>query len=368
MFTRLHPSEINLLRIFITVIECRGVASAAERLGVAPSTISTQLLQLETRLGMIVCKRGRSGFSMTPEGEHVQVEATKIFEQMQHFNQHIGNLNGSLVGELMVGIVDNTVTNKQLHVPTVLRLFQERFPNVRVTVKISSPEDIEQSVLDRRFDIGIGIRQLGLPNLEYIRLFEEQEVICCSKYHPLFNRDLDEIDHQDLTQSNWVSDYYRLPKKIPQASTPYTTSYTYNIEASLYLIFAGTHLGTLPKHYIQRWVDSGELKILKEDELSDSRNIRLPENKNTDNSSNANKVKVSFIGAGNYASRVLMPGFKNNKTILSTVVTSEGSRGTAVRALALWRPDWDLSKAFSVAEQEAKTTFSLKWRSRAEEA
>ncbi len=66
---------------------------------------------------------------------------------------------------------------------------------------------------------------------------------------------------------------------------------------------------------------------LKEDELSDSRNIRLPENKNTDNSSNANKVKVSFIGAGNYASRVLMPGFKNNKTILSTVVTSEGSSG-----------------------------------------
>ena len=50
MFTRLHPSEINLLRIFITITECKGVALAAQRLGVAPSTISTQLLQLESRL------------------------------------------------------------------------------------------------------------------------------------------------------------------------------------------------------------------------------------------------------------------------------------------------------------------------------
>lgn len=268
MFTRLHPSEINLLRIFITVTECKGVALAAERLGVAPSTISTQLLQLETRLGMSLCRRGRTGFSMTPEGEHVQIEATKIFEQMQEFNQHIGNLSGSLVGELMIGVVDNTVTNKLLDVSTILRLFQERYPNIKVTVKISPPEDLEQSVLDRRFDIGIGIQQLSLSRLEYVRLFEEQEVICCSKYHLLYHVNDNDIDHKDLTLSNWVSDYYRLPKKMPQASPPFTTSYTYNIEASLHLIFAGKHLGTLPKHYIQCWVDSGELKILKEEELS----------------------------------------------------------------------------------------------------
>lgn len=275
MFTRLHPSEINLLRIFITVTECKGVALAAHRLGVAPSTISTQLLLLEGRLGMVLCNRGRSGFSMTPEGEHVQVEATKIFEQMQRFNQHIGNLKGSLVGELMLGVVDNTVTNNRLDVSTILRLFQERYPNVKVTVKINSPEDLEQSVLDRRFDIGIGIRQLVLPRLEYVRLLDEQEVICCSQYHPLYHVSDNDIEHEDLTLSNWVSDYYRLPKKIPQASSSYTTTYTFNIEASLHLILAGKHLGTLPKHYVQHWIDNKELRILKENELSHSLQFSL---------------------------------------------------------------------------------------------
>ena len=268
MIARLQPSEINLLRIFITVVECRGVAPAAERLGVAPSTISTQLLQLETRLDMTLCKRGRSGFSITAEGEHVQIEATKIFEQMQNFNRHIGALNGSLVGELTLGIVDNTVTNKQLDMPAILRNYQARFPNVNVVVKIGSPETLEQYVLDRRFDIAIGIRQLHLSNLEYAKLYDEQEVICCGRHHPFFNTAPEEIDYQLLTQSNWVSDYYRLPQVIPQAVHPFTTSYSGNMEGTLHLVLAGSHLGTLPKHYIQRWVDEGEIRILNEKDFS----------------------------------------------------------------------------------------------------
>lgn len=268
MIARLQPSEINLLRIFITVVECRGVAPAAERLGVAPSTISTQLSQLEARLDMTLCKRGRSGFSITAEGEHVQIEATKIFEQMQNFNRHIGALSGSLVGELTLGIIDNTVTNKQLDVPMILRKYQARYPNVNVIVKIGSPESLEQSVLDRRFDIAIGIRQLHLTSLVYTKLYDEQEVICCGRHHPFFDVPPEEIDYQLLTQSSWVSDYYRLPKVIPQAIHPFTTSYSENMEGTLYLVLAGSHLGTLPKHYIQRWVDEGEIRILNEEEFS----------------------------------------------------------------------------------------------------
>lgn len=38
-------------------------------------------------------------------------------------------------------------------------------------------------------------------------------------------------------------------------------------------------------------------------------------------------VDVSFLGAGNYASRFLIPNFKKNNSILKTIVTSEGSSG-----------------------------------------
>ena len=40
------------------------------------------------------------------------------------------------------------------------------------------------------------------------------------------------------------------------------------------------------------------------------------------------ELNISFIGAGNYASRTLIPNFKKTKSILNTIVTSEGLNGT----------------------------------------
>lgn len=275
MFKQLQPTDLNLLRIFRAVCECRGVAAAADRLGVAPSTISTQLLDLESRLGLTLCKRGRSGFSITPEGERVLTHGAKIFDQMQQFVRDIGALKGSLVGQLTVGVVDNTVTNRQLDLSRVLRHFYTSYPNVQVLVQVGTPDFLEQSVLDRRIDIGIGIKEHGPPNLVYKRLYSELQVVSCGRYHKLFDVDPTEIKASNLSQSNWVSDFYKMPNQIPKASPPYYTSYVTNVEASLHLILSGSHLGSLPKHYVQRWVDAGEIKILLEDELSYAHEISV---------------------------------------------------------------------------------------------
>lgn len=40
---------------------------------------------------------------------------------------------------------------------------------------------------------------------------------------------------------------------------------------------------------------------------------------------NASKVNLAFVGAGNYASRVLMPAFKRTNALLNTVITSQGA-------------------------------------------
>jgi DNA-binding transcriptional LysR family regulator len=275
MFKQLQPADLNLLRIFSAVCECRGVAAAADRLGVAPSTVSTQLLDLESRLGIILCKRGRGGFSITPEGEHVLTHAAQIFDQMQQFVRDIGALKGSLIGQLTVGVVDNIVTNQQLDFSEVLRHFQTRYPNVQVFVQVGTPDFLEQSVMDRRINIGIGIRETGPPNLIYKKLYSEIQVVCCGQYHPLFKMDSTKIEASTLSQSNWVLDFYEMPNLVPKASPPFYTSYVTNVEATLHLVLAGSHLGTLPKHYIQRWVDEGKIKILLEEELSYTHEISV---------------------------------------------------------------------------------------------
>ncbi|MFM7786129.1 MAG: LysR family transcriptional regulator, partial [Gammaproteobacteria bacterium] len=56
--------DLRLLRVFRTVVESGGFAAAELALNVGRSTISKQIKDLETRLGMRLCRRGRGGFAL----------------------------------------------------------------------------------------------------------------------------------------------------------------------------------------------------------------------------------------------------------------------------------------------------------------
>ena len=58
-------TEIRLLRIFKAVVACGGLAAAELELNIGRSTISRHLRDLEERLGLVLCRRGRAGFALT---------------------------------------------------------------------------------------------------------------------------------------------------------------------------------------------------------------------------------------------------------------------------------------------------------------
>ena len=62
-------SDLRLLRVFRAVVACGGFAAAELELNINRSTISRHIKDLETRLGVTLCRRGRGGFALTPEGE-----------------------------------------------------------------------------------------------------------------------------------------------------------------------------------------------------------------------------------------------------------------------------------------------------------
>ena len=275
MLRNLQSADLNLLRVFVTVCDCQGVTQAANRLGVAPSTVSTQLLDLEDRLGIKLCNRGRKGFSMTAKGQEVLKSTHKIFNQINEFLDDIDSLQGSVVGRLKVGIIDNTHNHPKLNLPHVISDFQKNYPKVELTVDVCSPDSLEQSILNRQYDLGIGIRGKRLSNLVYKKLCEEKNVVCCAKNHPLFKNRKNKIRPEHLSQSNWVYDFYRFPDKIPKVCEPYSSTYVTNTESSLYLTLTGTHLATLPKHYIQHLIDKGEIKVILEESMSYTINFHV---------------------------------------------------------------------------------------------
>ena len=69
-------ADLNLLRTFVTVAECRSITRAASDLNLPKSTVSRQIAKLEEVRETALFTRGRTGFDLTPFGH-------RLFEQVR---------------------------------------------------------------------------------------------------------------------------------------------------------------------------------------------------------------------------------------------------------------------------------------------
>jgi DNA-binding transcriptional LysR family regulator len=78
MLANLSESDLRLLRVFAKVVEAGGYSAAQIELNVSQSTISTHMTELEHRLGVRLCQRGRSGFSVTEKGRLIYQASLRL--------------------------------------------------------------------------------------------------------------------------------------------------------------------------------------------------------------------------------------------------------------------------------------------------
>ena len=86
---QLADTDLRLLRVFKSVVDCGGMASAELELNIAMSTISRHVKDLETRLGLVLCRRGRGGFALTPEGQQVYAATEHLLAATEAFRGHL---------------------------------------------------------------------------------------------------------------------------------------------------------------------------------------------------------------------------------------------------------------------------------------
>ena len=107
----LQTVDLRLLRIFQLVVRFNGFSAAQEPLGMTQATISAHMKQLEGRLGVRLCERGRSGFYLTDQGKQVHSAMLDLFGSIEGFQSAVGAARGELSGALHFGTVDAMYTN-----------------------------------------------------------------------------------------------------------------------------------------------------------------------------------------------------------------------------------------------------------------
>lgn len=254
--------DLRLLRVFRAVVEAGGFSNAQVVLNVSQSTISTQMAQLEARLGVTLCHRGRSGFSLTEEGEACYRHVVELFKSINTFQNHADALRGELDGVLRVAFLDNVVTDPASPLRELFARFV-RLPGnrVRLSLEVLTPQDMERRLLDRSLDVAIGIFYGRLPGLEYRALYRETDSLVCTRGHPLAS----------ICEPNALRTAVPAARKVMRGflgslefATPESQASSFdavvtNVEAAVHLILTGEYIGFLPRHYSRTWIDCGEL-------------------------------------------------------------------------------------------------------------
>jgi len=140
-------ADIRLLRLFMSIVETGGFTAAQAELNLTLSTISGRISALEQRLGVELCKRGRSGFSLTEEGRAVYEESSRLFAALDRFNRRATGLRTHLGGILSIGLVDNTISDPNFSFSKVIARFCEAAPAVGLNIKTNPPGELLRDVV-----------------------------------------------------------------------------------------------------------------------------------------------------------------------------------------------------------------------------
>src|SRR6266702_8857052 len=115
--------DLRLLRVFDAVVRGGGFAGAEVLLNKSKSAISVDIAGLETRLGVTLCRRGRSGFALTAHGKELHALAQDLFKQLRDFRKRADLVATVVSGELSVAFDSNLATDYPKELAIALRQF-----------------------------------------------------------------------------------------------------------------------------------------------------------------------------------------------------------------------------------------------------
>lgn len=144
---------------FTKIAEMGGFAAAARKLGFSPSTVTTQIKELENRLGVRLLNRSTRKVSLTEIGKFYYDRCTRTLADMDEADSAVHAMHTRPNGTLRL----NLSISVPLFVAPVITQFTSLYPGVKVNMTMSD------NILDLVEEgIDLAITTMPLPNSNLI--------------------------------------------------------------------------------------------------------------------------------------------------------------------------------------------------------
>ena len=122
--------SLDRLKVFNSVVKEKSFKSAAEKLGLQPSTVSHTISNLEKEFGFLLMKRGKGGIALSAEGKRLYDFMADIFSTLDTLEEYLTSAN-LVKGELNIatwyGLGNYLIINYVIK-------FIEKYPDTKINI------------------------------------------------------------------------------------------------------------------------------------------------------------------------------------------------------------------------------------------
>jgi len=169
---RVPDVDLDLVRCFVTVVECGGFTSASKRLHLTQSAITLKIKRLEDLLGQRLFVKTVAPLELTPEGEIVLGYSFRLLELNREMVTRVAKPEG--MATVRLGVISHFGHH---HLPLWLSAFKKAYPQIRVVMDMGMTDELLKSLDEDRFDLIIaGAGYTGMAQYKSAPRFHEQHL------------------------------------------------------------------------------------------------------------------------------------------------------------------------------------------------
>ena len=158
------------LRALTEVVAQGSFTRAAKRLNLAQPTISLQIRELETRLGVrLVDRLGKRAFA-TAAGRELIEHAGRIAAETERLMAAMRRHRDGWLGQVRIG---SSTTALIYHLPPVLTALRKQHPNIELVVTTGTTTGVIERILRNEIDLGVVSLPISERLLEIVPLRSE---------------------------------------------------------------------------------------------------------------------------------------------------------------------------------------------------
>ena len=242
--------DIELIKTFLEVKDCRHFGKASENLYLTQAAVSTRVRQLERYFGVTLFHRTRNNIQLTSAGERLVPHAENMLNTLRMAKQDVA-LASEQVTQISIAGTPNT-WDIYIH-DAISKIYTDQ-PHISLIAEILSREQLTRQLLERTLDFAI---LFDPPKVDELKI-ESLHMFKLIPVTTFANKITTAAEVQRYIMIDWGTSFINWhAKEIKDISIPAIRTSTARIALDLMLQCGGS--AYLPDMLVKPFIEQGKL-------------------------------------------------------------------------------------------------------------